>query len=407
MRADAPVVTLAPGRERSLRHRHPWIFSGAIERVDGEPGTGDDRRGRAQPTARWLALRRLFARLADPRARLVVRAARAIDAAFFAARDREAVAARAGLLDDAPHAAAAWCTASRTACRASSPTATATTVVLQLPVGRAPSAGAMRSPTRSLDAAAACACVYERSDADVRALEGLPPRTGVLRGDARRAACRMREDGLAYEVDVLARPEDRLLPRPARQPALVARLAQRPRRCSTAFCYTGGFTLAALAGGAARVRLGRHLGRGAGAARSANLARNPALGRRSALGRGGRLRRPAHAARRRPRVRPDRARPAQVRADRAARRARPRAPTRTSTCSRCKLLRRGGLLAHVLVLGRRSAPELFQKIVAGAALDARRDAQIVAPARPRAPTIRSRSHFPEGDYLKGLLLRRH
>ena len=36
-----PRLVLKPGREKSLRHRHPWVFSGAIARIDGEPGPGD------------------------------------------------------------------------------------------------------------------------------------------------------------------------------------------------------------------------------------------------------------------------------------------------------------------------------------------------------------------------------
>ncbi|MBN2692271.1 MAG: 23S rRNA (cytosine(1962)-C(5))-methyltransferase RlmI, partial [Burkholderiaceae bacterium] len=49
--------------------------------------------------------------------------------------------------------------------------------------------------------------------------------------------------------------------------------------------------------------------------------------------------------------------------------------------------------------------ELFQKIVAGAALDAGADAQIIA--RTGAGVDHPLSlHFPEGDYLKGLLLRK-
>ena len=38
-RARAPRVTLKAGRDKSLRQRHPWIFSGAIERVDGMPAS--------------------------------------------------------------------------------------------------------------------------------------------------------------------------------------------------------------------------------------------------------------------------------------------------------------------------------------------------------------------------------
>ena len=34
-----PAIYLKPGRERSLLRRHPWIFSGAIERLQGDPAT--------------------------------------------------------------------------------------------------------------------------------------------------------------------------------------------------------------------------------------------------------------------------------------------------------------------------------------------------------------------------------
>jgi hypothetical protein len=34
-------LLLKKGREKSLKRRHPWIFSGAVERVNGEPALGD------------------------------------------------------------------------------------------------------------------------------------------------------------------------------------------------------------------------------------------------------------------------------------------------------------------------------------------------------------------------------
>ena len=35
-----PGIILKPGREKSLLRRHPWVFSGAVERVDGAPASG-------------------------------------------------------------------------------------------------------------------------------------------------------------------------------------------------------------------------------------------------------------------------------------------------------------------------------------------------------------------------------
>ncbi len=34
-------LVLKPGREKSLLRRHPWIFSGAVQRVDGNPASGE------------------------------------------------------------------------------------------------------------------------------------------------------------------------------------------------------------------------------------------------------------------------------------------------------------------------------------------------------------------------------
>ena len=68
-----------------------------------------------------------------------------------------------------------------------------------------------------------------------------------------------------------------------------------------------------------------------------------------------------------------------------------------------KLLRPGGLLATFSCSGGIS-DELFQKIVAGAALDAEVDAQVLRrfAQAPDHPVLLS---FPESAYLKGLLCR--
>ena len=120
----------------------------------------------------------------------------------------------------------------------------------------APSAGRRRSPTRCCRRPA-LARLYERSDTGVRELEGLAPRDRLA---ARRAAARprstIREHGWRLDARRRRRPQDRLLPRPARQPP-----AASPTRCATSaaqrvlncYCYTGGFSVAALAGGAAHV----------------------------------------------------------------------------------------------------------------------------------------------------------
>jgi 23S rRNA (cytosine1962-C5)-methyltransferase len=69
-----------------------------------------------------------------------------------------------------------------------------------------------------------------------------------------------------------------------------------------------------------------------------------------------------------------------------------------------RLLRHGGVLATFSCSGGISS-DLFQKIVAGAAVDARADVQVLArlQAAPDHPVMLA---FPEGEYLKGLILKK-
>ena len=272
VRAAPRVVTLAPGREKSLRHRHPWIFSGAIARVEGHPGPGETVEVRAHDgsAARAGRLSRRPRRSARASGRSSPRAS---IAAFFAARVQRGGRGARRHAGRAPHRRAGWCTASPTACRASSPTATATTVVLQL-LSAGAERVARRDRRRAVARATGARCVVERSDADVRTLEGLAAAHRRAARRARRARA-AREAGLVYEVDVLHGQKTGFY------------LDQRDNRRSwathargaqvlNAFCYTGGFSLAALAGGAARVL---SIDSSADALRraQANLARNPSL----------------------------------------------------------------------------------------------------------------------------------
>src|SRR5207244_1695766 len=87
-------IVLKPGREKSLRHRHPWVFSGAIERIDGEPARGDTVTVVAKDGA-------FLARAAyNPDSQIRARAwsfdpADTIDEAFLAARLQASIARRA------------------------------------------------------------------------------------------------------------------------------------------------------------------------------------------------------------------------------------------------------------------------------------------------------------------------
>src|SRR5260221_7664325 len=167
------------------------------------------------------------------------------------------------------------------------------------------------------------------------------------------------------------------------------------------FCYTGGFTLAALAGGATHV-LSIDSSAVALALARENLARNPALD----AGRAEWMDADAFAALRTLRDKaaafdfivldPPKFAPTAAHAERASR------AYKDVNLLALKLLRPGGLLATFSCSGGVDAA-LFQSIVAGAAVDAEVDAKILerfgaAADHPVA------LEFPEGDYLKGLLV---
>ena len=93
--------------------------------------------------------------------------------------------------------------------------------------------------------------MFERSDADVRALEGLPSRVGVISGSVPEPVS-MVEDGLKYRVDVAHGQKTGFYLDQRDNRRRVRELA-RDRDVLNAFCYTGGFSIAALAGGARSV----------------------------------------------------------------------------------------------------------------------------------------------------------
>jgi 23S rRNA (cytosine1962-C5)-methyltransferase len=102
---------------------------------------------------------------------------------------------------------------------------------------------ARRPRADALLQATGCARVFERSDSDVRGLEGLEPRTGWLRGEAPGRRIVIEEHGVRLEVDIrgghktgfyLDQRENRLLVRPSWPPAARAQLLLLHRRLQPA-----------------------------------------------------------------------------------------------------------------------------------------------------------------------------
>ena len=390
-----PAYVLGPGREKSLLHRHPWVFSGAVATIKGEvtPGAtvdvmADDGRflGRAAASPASQIRARIWS--FDPNDK--------IDAAFFERRVAAAVTWRASQFSEG-NTAARLVHAESDGLPGIIVDRYGDTLVVQIL-----SAGAEAWRETIFDALAGvtgCAHIFERSDAEVRALEGLPPRSGPVRGTGS-AELVIAEHGIRYAVDVVGGQKTGFYLDQRDNRRRIGELAGG-RDVLDCFGYTGGFALNALRGGARSVLSVDSSGDAVAAA-----TRNAQLNGLDD-GRGQWVEADVfkHLRLLRDQARqfdlivldPPKLAPTAGHVERAAR------AYKDINLLGCKLLRPGGLLATFSCSGGVGI-ELFQKIVAGAAVDARIDAQIIGRLGPSAdhPVLLS---FPEGDYLKGLLVR--
>ncbi|MEO8566500.1 MAG: class I SAM-dependent rRNA methyltransferase [Betaproteobacteria bacterium] len=389
-------VTLQAGREKSLRLKHPWVFSGAIATVDGGPGSGETialhaADGQFLAAAAWSPSSAIRARVWSFDAR------EAIDDAFIAGRVRAAVAARKPMLD-----------AAHTGCRLVHAESDGLPGVIadrygEVVVVQLHNAGAEAwrdSIVTALLDATGCTAVYERSDAEVRTLEGLAPRTGAAYGVLPERVSFL-EDDLTYGVDVVGGQKTGFFLDQRENRRRIRALAQ-DRDMLDCFCYTGGFAVAALAGGAQSV-LAIDSSADALAQARENVTQNGLDDTRCAWRDAdvfAELRKLRDSAKTFDLIvlDPPKFAPTARHVEKAAR------AYKDINLLALKLLRPGGLLATFSCSGGISA-ELFQKIVAGAALDAAADAAIVGRFSPGGDHPIA-LNFPEGDYLKGLLVRK-
>jgi len=406
------TIRLREGRERSLQRGHPWVFDGSV--ASGRADPGETVRVEAAD-GRFLAWGAF-----SPSSAIRVRAwsfdeAERVDRGFFERRIAAAIALRARLPIDSD--AMRLVHGEADGLPGLVVDRYADTLVAQFGA-----AGVERWKATIADlllAASGCGRLYERSDAAVRGLEGLPEAVGWLRVEGKsegksegegegdgdgEARVTIREHDWRLGVDVAGGHKTGYYLDQRDNRAAFGDWVQRlgAQRVLNAYCYTGGFTLAALAGGAAEVfsvdssgpaleQLQTHVRlNGFDAARSRVIEHDANRFLRQSLERGEQFDAIV--------LDPPKFAPTIAHAERAAR------AYKDINRLALKLLSPGGLLLTFSCSGGIDAG-LFQKIVAGAAIDAGVDGAIVqrlgaAPDHPA--TLR----FPEGEYLKGLVVLR-
>ena len=388
------TIRLREGKERSLQRHHPWIFESAIAKGSADAGETVRVESAQGQFLAWAA----FSPSSKIRARVwSFNEAERIDAAFFSRQIDKAIKARSyfdiqsngmrlvhGESDGLPGLIV---------------DRYGDTLVAQFL-----SSGAERWKTVLADALLAhtgLSKLYERSDASSRGLEGLPEATGWLRGDgALELVLQEHQWQLALNIAEGHKTGFYLDQRDSRK-----RFADTVRRMGlqkvlNCYCYTGGFSVAALAGGAAEVTSIDSSAPAIDKAR-ANVALNGFDATRArfmdadvnaSLRQFGSEGRTFDAIV----LDPPKFAPTVAHADRAAR------AYKDINRLAFKLLELGGVLFTYSCSGGISA-DLFHKIVASAGCDAGVDG-FITERMGGAPDHPMTINFPEGEYLKGLAI---
>ena len=243
------TLHLNKGRESSLLRRHPWIFSGAIQRIAGKVQAGEtvsviDASGKAVASAAYSPSSQIRARVWSFDTEEV------IDEAFFRRRLQAAIHRRKALLSNPE----------RTGCRliyAESDELPGLIVdrygdflVCQFLFVGVEAWKSVIVPL--LKELIPCKGIYERSDASVRSREGLEPAQGVLWGEEPPEVVQINEQGRLYGLSIAHGHKTGFYLDQFDNREVVKNLSEG-RRVLNCFAYTGGFGVAALQGGASHV----------------------------------------------------------------------------------------------------------------------------------------------------------
>ncbi len=242
-------MIIRAGREKSLRRRHPWIFSGAVKEIRGEAAAGEtltvrDAGGRFIASASYSPKSQISGRVWSFDEKETV------NAAFFAEKIGQAVELRRKLGVFGPGKACRLIASEGDFLPGVVADFYNGWVVVQIL-----SAGAEFNRAAVIEALSRIEGVrgiFERSDAGVRKLEGLEERIGMVWGEEAPQRIEFEEDGLKFEVNVRKGHKTGFYLDQRTNRAAVRRMAAG-KRVLNVFSYTGAFAVAAVKGGAESV----------------------------------------------------------------------------------------------------------------------------------------------------------
>jgi 23S rRNA (cytosine1962-C5)-methyltransferase len=391
-------IILKSGREDSLKRRHPWIFSGAVQSADADPAAGEtvlllDSSKKPCALAAYSPGSQIRCRVwsFDTDAK--------IDPEFFRHRLAHAIELRHqnGFLQD-----------SLSACRLVYSESDSLPGLIvdrygQLLVIQLLSAGAeywKDTIIALLQELLPGHSIFERSDASVREKEQLPLHIGLLTGTEPADTIEIVEHELRYQVNIRQGHKTGFYLDQCDNRRRVREIAQ-DCEVLNCFSYTGGFAVAALAGGAAHaVNIDSSAGALQLATENARLnGIDPQRMENIEADVFNQLREFKRAQRKFDLIvlDPPKLIDSKQAIDRGAR------AYKDVNMQAFALLKPGGLLITFSCSGLLST-QLFQKIVADAALDAGRQAAIIERLSQSADHPVA-LNFPEGEYLKGLCIR--
>jgi len=393
-----PEIILKPGREKSLLRRHPWIFSGAIRTVHGSPKIGEivevmSSTGEFIARAAYNANSNIVGRV------WTFDQSEQVDPQLFEKRLRRAIEIRHKLSDLIPSNAMRLVHGESDGLPGLILDKYGDVFVVQFLT-----AGVefwRESIVDSIERTTSAKVLYDRSDVDVRQLEGLPLTTGLIIGNSLENPVMIIENGITHLVDIVHGHKTGFY-LDQRDNRYLVRKISKDKRVLDCFSYTGGFAVNSLNGSAKSVTLVES------SYDALNNARKNILINNLNLDQADIIEQDVFKYLRTLRDKgeyfdlvildPPKFAPTALQAERAAR------AYKDINLLAFKILNIGGYLLTFSCSGGVSE-DLFQKIVAGAALDAGVNAVILRRLH-QALDHPVALNFPEGAYLKGFLIQK-